>query len=126
MKILFAIAVGGAVGALGRHSVDMLTLRWLGAGFPYGTLTVNVLGSFLMGALIEVMALRWSVGPEVRALLSVGVLGGFTTFSTFSLDFVVLVERGQLGTALGYAALSFSLSILGLFAGLWLFRTILA
>ncbi|HJN04316.1 MAG TPA: CrcB family protein, partial [Alphaproteobacteria bacterium] len=95
-------------------------------GFPYGTLTVNVLGSFLMGALIEVMALRWSVGPEVRALLSVGVLGGFTTFSTFSLDFVVLVERGQLGTALGYAALSFSLSILGLFAGLWLFRTILA
>ncbi len=126
MKILFAIAVGGAVGALGRHSVGMLTLRWLGAGFPYGTLTVNVLGSFLMGALIEVMALRWSVGPEVRALLSVGVLGGFTTFSTFSLDFVVLVERGQLGTALGYAALSFSLSIFGLFAGLWLFRTILA
>jgi CrcB protein len=79
-----------------------------------------------MGALIEVMALRWNVGPELRALLTVGVLGGFTTFSTFSLDFAVLIERGQFGTALIYALGSFVLSLAGIFLGLWLFRQILA
>ncbi len=126
MKLVIAIALGGAVGAVGRHFVGAQMLRLLGSGFPWGTLTVNVLGSFVMGALVELMALRWSVGPELRAFMTVGILGAFTTFSTFSLDVAVLGERGDLALAGLYAVLSVALSVGGLFAGLWLFRTLLA
>lgn len=83
------------------------------------------MGSFIMGALIETMALKWSVGLELRAFLTVGVLGAFTTFSTFSLDVALLTERGALFGALGYVLISVIASIGALFAGLWLFRQIL-
>ena len=99
MNLVIAIALGGAVGAVARHYVGAQMLRLLGDGFPWGTLTVNVVGSFAMGALVEIMALRWNVGPELRAFMTVGILGAFTTFSTFSLDFAVLTERGALGLA---------------------------
>ncbi|MEQ8249461.1 MAG: fluoride efflux transporter CrcB [Alphaproteobacteria bacterium] len=124
--MIAAIAVGGALGAVGRHFVGAHMLRMLGSGFPWGTLTVNVVGSFMLGALIETMALRWSVGPELRAFMTVGVLGAFTSFSAFSLDVAVLSGRGALVPAGLYVIASVSLSILGLFLGLWLFRQLLA
>lgn len=126
MKLLIAIAAGGAVGAVARYYVTGQVLRLAGTGFPLGTLLVNVLGSFVMGALVELMMLRWSVGAEFRSFLTVGVLGAFTTFSAFSLDFAVLVERGALSVAALYAVLSVILSIGGLFAGIYLVRGILA
>ena len=89
-------------------------------------LSVNVGGSFIMGVLVEVMALAWSPSLELRAFMTVGALGAFTTFSTFSLDFMVLFERGALGAALLYALLSVVLSITALFAGLALMRAAFA
>ena len=103
MKIIFAIAIGGAVGAVSYYLVMISAAHWLGMGFPYGTVIVNVAGSFLLGVLIEGSALAWDVGQELRAFLVVGVLGGFTAFSTLSLDFVVLYKKGQLVVAAGYA-----------------------
>lgn len=125
MKIIAAIAIGGAIGAVARHFVGAQMLRMLGSGFPWGTLTVNVVGSFAMGALVELMAIRWNVGPELRAFMTVGVLGAFTTFSTFSLDVAVLGERGALLPAALYVVMSLGLSVSALFFGLWLFRQLL-
>ena len=124
--MIAAIAIGGALGAVGRHMVGAHMLRMLGSGFPWGTLTVNVAGSFVLGALIETMALRWSVGPELRAFLTVGVLGALTSFSAFSLDVAVLSGRSAMIPAALYVIASVSLSIFALFFGLWLFRQLLA
>jgi CrcB protein len=126
MNMLLAIAAGGAIGALGRHFVNVGMVALLGHGFPWGTVTVNVVGSFLMGAIVHVMAVSWTVTPEVRALLTVGFLGAFTTFSTFSLDVATLYGRGQLGLAALYIGASVVLSIGGLFAGLRLARLVFA
>ena len=126
MKLILAIAAGGALGAVGRHYVSASVMRLVGAGFPWGTLTVNILGSFLMGVLIELMAQRLNIGLEMRAFLTVGFLGAFTTFSTFSLDFATLFERGAGMAALGYAALSVVLAITALFAGLAVMRFLLS
>ena len=102
----------------------MASGRLLGFGFPWGTLTVNVLGCFLMGLLIGAMALRWSVGNELRAFLTVGVLGGFTTFSAFSTDFALLIERNTYASAGFYLVASVGLSIAALFLGLALVRAL--
>ncbi|MFP6773606.1 MAG: fluoride efflux transporter CrcB [Alphaproteobacteria bacterium] len=126
MNMLFAVAAGGALGAAGRYLVSGQVMRWVGAGFPLGTMTVNIVGSFVMGLLTEYLAQRWSHMPEVRGFLLVGLLGGFTTFSAFSLDAFALLERGAMGSAFLYIAGSVLLSIGGLFAGLWLFRQVLA
>jgi len=125
MKLILAIALGGAFGAVGRHYVSAGLVSLFGHGFPWGTLTVNVAGSFIMGALIEIMALAWSPSLEMRALLTVGMLGAFTTFSTFSLDVVTLYERGATLVVAVYVAASVALSILALFAGLRLMRLVL-
>ena len=125
MRLLLFAAAGGAIGAGARHLVNIGFGRALGAGFPWSTLFVNVLGSLLMGALIEILALRLNVSPEVRTLLVTGVLGGFTTFSAFSLDFAVLIERGETLSALVYALGSVVASIGALFIGLSLVRVIL-
>lgn len=124
MKLLLAIAAGGAIGAVARHLVNVQALALFGAGFPLGTLTVNVVGSFLMGVFVETSALVWSPGLTLRAMLTVGILGAFTTFSTFSLDVAVLYERGQLGLAAAYIVGSVVLSVGGLFAGLALVRAL--
>ncbi len=124
-SVLFAIALGGALGALGRHFVGSVLLHLLGTSFPWGTLVVNVVGSFAMGALAETMALVWSPSQELRALLTVGFLGAFTTFSTFSLDFYVVLQRGEIGLASIYLLASVSLSIGGLIAGLAVMRMVL-
>ena len=125
MKLVVAIAMGGALGAVARHYATAQVAHLLGSGFPFGTLTVNVLGSFVMGVLVEVMALTWSPSLELRAFMTVGALGAFTTFSTFSLDFALLFERGALGSALLYALLSVLLSVTALFAGLAVMRAAL-
>lgn len=120
------VAAGGAIGASGRHAVNLVALRWLGAGYPYGTLAANVIGSFAMGALIEALALRFSATQEMRLFLATGLLGGFTTFSAFSLDVVNLWVRGSHTAAMLYVLLSVAVSVAALFAGLSLIRSILS
>ncbi len=122
MNMILAVAAGGALGAVGRHFVNTAAVHLLGSGFPWGTLTVNVVGSFVMGVIIELSALVWSPGLELRAFLTVGILGAFTTFSTFSLDVALLYERGQLALAAGYITLSVTLSVGALFAAMALIR----
>ena len=124
MKVLLAIAAGGAIGALARHFVNNQITHWLGDGFPWGILIANVVGSFAMGVLAESMALAWSPSQELRAFLIVGLLGAFTTFSTFSLQVALLYERGQMMLAAGYVASSVVFAVGGLFAGLALVRAV--
>lgn len=130
MKLVLAVAIGGAAGAVGRYYLAGLVARWLegliGAGFPYGTLAVNVVGSFAMGALIESFATVIQASPELRALLLVGVLGGFTTFSAFSADTYLLIERAEIGRAALYIGLSVLGSLGGFFVGLRLLRWVFA
>ena len=123
--LLIAIAAGGAFGAVGRYLVSGLAANLFGLGFPYGTLIVNVVGSFAMGVLVEVGALVWSPSPEIRAMLVTGVLGAFTTFSTFSLDVVTLFERKAYAAAGLYLVLSVVLSIGMLIVGMRLMRMVL-
>jgi CrcB protein len=126
VKLVLAIAAGGALGSAARYLFAGQVARLVGGGFPWGVMAVNVVGSLIMGLLVELMALKWSVSPEMRAFLTVGVLGGFTTFSSFSLDAALLVERGDWTPALAYVLGSVALSICALFAGLWLMRQVLA
>ncbi|MCF8466195.1 MAG: fluoride efflux transporter CrcB [Sneathiella sp.] len=123
--MFLSVAVGGALGACARYGVAQVMLRHLGPGYPYGTLFVNIVGSFLMGVLIETIALRWSPSPELRVLLVTGFLGGFTTFSAFSLDVALLVEKGETLSAAWYVLMSVVLSIAGLFGGLYMIRAAL-
>jgi len=95
-------------------------------GFPYGIFIVNVTGGFIMGVFTEAMALRFNVAPEMRAFLTTGVLGGYTTFSTFSLEAAMLIERHAYGQAVFYIVGSALLSVIALFAGLWLMRMVYA
>ena len=119
------VALGGGIGAGCRHLVNLGALRVFGPGFPAGTLAVNISGSLLMGILVGLLALRGSGGADLRLFLSTGVLGGFTTFSAFSLDAVVLWERGEAASAGLYVLASVVLSILALLAGLALTRATL-
>ncbi len=125
MTMFLYAALGGAIGAAARYGVNIATPKLIGHGFPWATMIVNVAGSFTMGVLIAVMALAWNTSHEMRVFLMTGVLGGFTTFSAFSLDFVVLFERKQYGLAIGYAGGSVVLTLLAVFAGLYLARTVL-
>ena len=126
MKMLLAVALGGAVGAVLRYKAVGWVAHLMGHGFPWGTLAVNVIGSFAMGLLIELGALKLNLSGEMRAFLAVGLLGAFTTFSTFSLDVATLWERGAVMATGAYIAASVALSILALFAGLALVRTVVA
>ena len=122
MRDVLLVALGGGAGAAARHLVGLASLRALGPLFPYGTLIVNVLGSLLMGLAIEWLARR---GAPLRPLLATGFLGGFTTFSTFSLDAVALWERGEGSAAALYVASSVALGLAGLVAGLAIGRAVL-
>lgn len=119
-----SVALGGALGASARYAVAALMLRLMGPGFPWGTLTVNVAGSFAMGLLVEGLALRFNISPELRLLLVTGFLGGFTTFSAFSLDTANLIERNAMGPAAAYVIASVLLSVGALFGGLMLGRAL--
>src|SRR3546814_20386484 len=95
-QVLAAIAFGGALGAVARHLTVAQVALWTGHGFPFGTLAVNVAGSFAMGLVVELSALAWSPSPELRAFFAVGFLGAFTTFSAFAPETMMLYERGEL------------------------------
>lgn len=125
MKRVLSVACGGALGALARSILAKLALTVLGPTFPWGTLLANFLGSCLIGVLVELLALRYSVSEDVRAFLVVGFLGGFTTFSAFSFEVIELVERNATMTAMAYASLSVVCSIGGVFAGMQVIRKIL-
>ena len=116
MPLLY-VMLGGALGSGARFLVGRAALAWLGAGFPWGTLAVNVLGGFLMGALYSLTD-RAGVAEGWRLFLGVGLLGGFTTFSAFSLDTVELMQRGAFSPALTYVAASVLGACLALWAGL--------
>lgn len=118
MSIYIALAIGGSLGAILRFWVQGMTHHWLGFGFPYGTLTVNVVGSLLMGFLSVLILSRVEVSEPVRVGLLIGFLGSFTTFSTFAMDALQLADSGALLKAASYIVLSVVFSILGAWAGL--------
>jgi len=120
--MIMAIALGGALGAVSRHFVAGRLAGALGLVFPYGTLSVNVLGSFLMGLLVELIALKLNLPRPMQAFLTVGFLGAFTTFSTFSMEVVLLMERHTLVLALAYVVLSVVLAVAAFGLGLTLVR----
>ena len=128
MQAYFLVFLGAGIGGVLRHGVNIGCARICGTAFPWGTLTVNALGSFLMGVIAAWLAFKageeWS--QPLRLLLTTGILGGFTTFSAFSLDAVMIWERGQAGMAVAYVGASVVLSIVSLLAGLALIRTLTA
>jgi fluoride exporter len=121
---LVLVALGGAIGASLRHLVNLGALRLLGPSLPWGTLAVNVAGCLAMGVFVEVLGRRLGGSAELRLFVATGLLGGFTTFSAFSLDIAVLWERGAAAAALGYALASVAGSLAALFLGLWLARSL--
>ena len=125
MSMNLSIGAGGALGALGRHYAMAFWARWLGEGFPYGTVFVNVFGSLVIGMVMEGLALKFNAPLEARAFFVTGFLGAFTTFSAFSLDVFRLVETGQVVQAIAYISASVALSILAVFGGVFLMRGIL-
>ncbi len=139
--MIFAIMLGGAVGAAARHYMAQAINGYLSpifagffqsnpvvnnsiyaANFPLGVIFVNIIGSFLMGVMVSLFTLFYSPSIEFRAFITVGILGGFTTFSTFSLDVILLIERGQMVVAMLYILISVMGAITALFAGMALIR----
>ncbi len=124
MKTILAIALGGALGSILRYGTYIGAGKLLGINFPWGTLIVNIAGSFLIGALTGIFALTWQPSEEMKLFLITGFLGGFTTFSAFSLDFANLWNGGATTTAILYVVVSVTVSIVALFAGLLAVRFI--
>lgn len=125
MLQIILVAIGGAIGSVARYLTGLLTLRLFGPGFPWGTLAVNVIGSLAIGVFAELIARRYGASQELRLFIVTGFLGGFTTFSAFSLDVAVLVERGAMLPAVAYVAVSMLVSLFAVFAGLALVRALL-
>ena len=125
MRLILFAAAGGALGAGARHLVNMAFLAWLGPGFPWATLAVNVVGSLLMGILVQALMPFDGGAPALRVFLATGILGGFTTFSAFSLDVWVLYERQQHVALALYVAASVVLSIAALVLGMALVRSVI-
>lgn len=121
MISLSLVMMGGALGAAARYLVGQAMLGWLGPNYPWGTLAVNLIGGVAMGVLVGMLA-RGMAGEQARLFVAVGVLGGFTTFSAFSLELVTMLERGAMLTAFGYALASVLGAVLALFAGLAITR----
>ena len=122
MSSILYVALGGALGASGRYLLGQGASRVFGAGFPIGTLSANVIGSALMGVLFGYLSSRGSGSDTMRLFLGVGLLGGFTTFSAFSLESIMMLEQKNYGGFISYIGLSVGLSLLALIAGLWLSR----
>jgi fluoride exporter len=116
------VFLGAGIGGALRHGVNLAAVRYFGFGFPFGTLVVNILGSFAMGLFAGYFAYRTGLPQHLRLFLTTGLLGGFTTFSAFSLDTVLLVERHAYGAATAYVAVSVAISLAALFAGLAIFQ----
>jgi CrcB protein len=122
----FFVFIGAGLGGMLRHAVNIFSLRWFGSDFPWGTFLINVSGSFLMGVVAGYLAFRthWAATANLRLFLAAGVLGGYTTFSTFSLDAVLLWERGATIDAALYIVFSILLGVSALLAGLSLMRAV--
>lgn len=125
MQSYLLVALGGGIGAVGRHGLGQLTLRAFGPGFPVGTMAANVLGGLLMGLLAGWLSTK-DGGTELRLLLGIGLLGGFTTFSAFSLDAWLMLEKGRYGAFLSYLGGSVVLAIAALGLGLLIARKVFA
>ena len=124
MRLLVLATLGGGIGAGARYLVQMGMMRVLGMGFPWWTFVINIAGSFAMGVVVTLVALRFGNSADVRTFLATGILGGFTTFSAFSLDVSNLLETKQTAAAAFYIAGSVGLSILALYAGLALAKAV--
>jgi len=124
--VLGAVAAGGAIGSVARYLLDGFIQSLTRSPFPFGIFVVNITGGLIIGVLTEMMALKWSVSQEMRSFLVTGILGGYTTFSTFSLQSALLIERQAYGQAAVYVTGSVVLSIVGFFAGTWLIRLVYA
>lgn len=122
MALTLWIGLGGALGAILRHFMNVAVARVAGSDFPWHTMLINISGSFVMGLLIALMAQRWNVSNEAKAFLTTGILGGYTTFSAFSLDFALLVEHKAYILAGAYALGSVVISLVAIFIGLALGR----
>jgi CrcB protein len=120
---LLAVAGGGALGAVARYLMAGAVQRWSGGAFPWGTLAVNILGALLMGLIVEAAARFWTLSGDLRLFLTTGILGGFTTFSAFSLETALMIEKGDFTLAALYITASVVLTVLFLFCGLWLVRS---
>ncbi len=118
------VFLGGGLGAALRHGINLLAARFAGTGFPYGTLFINVVGSLAMGLLAEYFALKAGLPQRWRLFMTTGILGGFTTFSAFSLEAALLYERGQIAGAAVYVIASVVLAIGALFVGLAIVRAL--
>jgi CrcB protein len=122
LQLIAAVALGGALGSVARYLAGIGAGKLFGLGFPWGTLIINIAGSFLIGAFVELFALRLNLSQPIRVFLTVGFCGGFTTFSTFSLESYLLMERGEMIPAALYIVASVVLSIVALFGALHLVR----
>ena len=125
MKVLLAVAIGGAIGAIARFQLSQSFIKSFSGDFIYNIMVANIVGCFLMGVCYEFMNLKMNVDAEWRAFFMVGVLGAFTTFSSFALDGFILVERGNFLNAGMYILSSVLFSIFGLFVGIYIMRTII-
>lgn len=125
MNVLI-VFLGAGIGGAMRYGVNVAALRLVGAGFPWGTLAINVVGSLVMGLVAEYFALKSGLSQQWRLFLTTGLLGGFTTFSAFSLEVALLYERGEMLAAGVYMLASAVLAVAGLFAGLYIIRALVA
>ena len=126
MNSIFLVGLGGASGAIARHLINRLALHWPNVGFPFATLGVNVIGGCLMGVLVGWLAHKVDAGNDLRLLFGVGLLGGFTTFSAFSLELLQMIQRKAWGAAVVYSTGSVVVSVLALLLGLFVMRKIFA
>ena len=124
MNEFLLVGAGGALGAASRHLVGIVSLRAFGSGFPAGTFIVNIVGSLAMGLFIGLLAIKLQGSESLRLFVATGFLGGFTTFSTFSLDFNTLWDRGDTLLAMGYVVASVVVALLALMFGMWLVRAL--
>jgi fluoride exporter len=124
-QFIMAVALGGAIGSVSRYLVGIGAGELFGRNFPWGTLIINVTGSFLIGAFVGLFATRWDLSQSMRIFLTVGICGGYTTFSTFSLDTWYLIERGQTWSSFAYMVASVALSVGALIAALRFVRAVL-
>ncbi len=120
------VFLGAGIGGVLRHILNAVIARWLGSGFPWGTAIINVTGSLAMGLLVGWLAFRSDAHgtSSIRLFAATGILGGYTTFSTFSLETILLIERHQIGGAVAYVGGSVLLGVLGLWTGLSLMRSL--
>lgn len=126
MNLVFAVGLGGAIGAVGRYLLSSGVAQIMGTQFPWGILFVNIIGGLAMGVIAEVGAQSTQLPLELKTFVTTGVLGGFTTFSAFSLDTALLIERGDTMAAALYVTGSVVGSVAALFAGLWIVRMVVA